>query len=134
AEDIAATLAADRAIAERQQTRYRARREERAAGGTFTVAATLLEQYAGRYDDGLMVYRQDDHLAIHPIKGAKGKIVPLYPQSDQTFICRDREIDVSFLHDENGQVTRVIVYQEGEAFEAKKLIHSEPVGPATLKP
>jgi WD40 repeat protein len=134
AEVIAATLAADRAIAERQQTRYRARRQQRAADGTFTVAATLLEQYAGRYDDGLIVDRQDDHLSIYPIKGARGAIVPLYPQSDQVFICRDREVDVTFLRDEYGQVTRVIVYQAGEAFEAKKQIHSEQVGPTTVKP
>jgi len=133
-EDVATTLAADRAIAERLKTRDRARQEQRAADGTFTVAATLLDQYAGQYKDGLIIDRQDDHLTIHPIKGARGAAVPLYPKSEHKFVCRDREIDVKFLRDENGQVTRVIVYQAGEAFEAKKQVDSEQVHSTGVKP
>ena len=122
---IAATDAAERSIAARIEQRHRFRQDQRSAGGTFPVTAALLDQYAGRYDHGLIVERQGDHLTIHPIKGARGAAVPLYAQSDKEFLCRDREINVTFLKDEKGHVTRVIVCQAGEAFEVQKLIDSE---------
>jgi hypothetical protein len=138
AEEIAGTLAADRGIADRIEKRRRASQERRASSGNYPVKSMLLKQYEGDYDDGLIVKPQDDHLAVYTIKGARGAPVHLYPQSETEseteFVCRDREIDVTFLKDGKGQVTRAIVWVEGEAFEAKKLIDSKPVGPTTVKP
>jgi WD40 repeat protein len=126
AQEIAATSAVDRALTERLENLHRVRHDQRAAGGTSRVEAALLDRYAGDYDS-LTVRREDDHLTIHPIHGARGATVPLFPQSKSEFICRDREIDVTFLINDNGQVSRVIVYQAGEAFEARKQSVSKQV-------
>jgi WD40 repeat protein len=133
AQEIAATSAADRALTERLQNLHRVRHEQRAAGVTKPVAAALLDRYAGHYDS-LTVRREDDHLTIHPIHGARGATVPLFPRSENEFVCPDREINITFLTNNNGQVTRVIVYQSGEAFEARKQSVSEQLHPTQDTP
>jgi DNA polymerase-3 subunit beta len=39
---------------------------------------------------------------------------------------RDRDIDVSFLHNEQGQVIRLIVQEQGRSYSARKLADTEP--------
>lgn len=136
--EIAADDGAERSIGARIEQRRRFRQDQRSASGTFPIPATLLDQYAGSYVgtdvSRLTIDRQGDCLAIHPIKGARGAAVPLYANSDHEFLSRDREIDVMFLKDEQGQVTRVIVYQAGEAFEAQKLNDHEQLNPTGGNP
>ncbi|MBS0266949.1 MAG: protein kinase [Planctomycetes bacterium] len=111
----------ERGAASRLEERQRQRQMQRSVEGTFPATVTLLERYVGTYENGLKILRSGDHLTVYPLKGARGAAAAVYAQSETRFTCREHEIDVTFLTDEQGQVTRVLVYQDGEAFEALKV-------------
>lgn len=120
ARQIADEATANQALAQSHEKIRRLRQEQRAADGNFSLTNAELDQYVGRYEGGLVVNNQDGHLTIHPIQGTQGAEISLYPQSANEFICRDREVDITFLKDEQGEVSRLIVYRDGEAVESKK--------------
>jgi hypothetical protein len=80
-----------------------------------------LDRYAGTYDRKLVVQRQADHLLLHSLPGAQGQPVAFYPASETEFFCRDRAIDLTFLIGADDTVTSILVYQNGEAQETKRL-------------
>jgi WD40 repeat protein len=118
---ITSTESDNREWVARLARRHEERQHRRSAGGAMTVTAAILDQYTGAYENGLTIRRQGNHLEVHPIQGAPGATALFYSQSQTEFHCRDRETDLTFLKDEAGHVTRVLVYQAGEAFEARKL-------------
>jgi WD40 repeat protein/serine/threonine protein kinase len=132
AEEIAAKVSADHALTQRREMRQK----QRAVAGTLRATAALLDQYAGRYEGGLTIEHRGGHLTIHPIRGVPGAAVAVYPEFEKEFVCRDRdlEVDVIFLTDEQERVSRVIVYRDGEVFEAKKQTSSDEVNPLEGKP
>ena len=66
--------------------------------------------------------RDGDHLTIYPVRGALGDPVAIDPQTEKEFFSRDQELDVTFLHDDQGHITRLIIHQNGRSFEAKKVV------------
>jgi hypothetical protein len=69
--------------------------------------------------------RDGDHLTIKPVRGALGMPVAIYPQSEKEFFSRDYELDVTFLHDDEGRIMRLIIHHYGRSFEA---VRSPPNG------
>jgi len=89
---------------------------------TIELDSKILEDYAGKYrlspDIVLEVLKENNHLfAQFP---ALGK-VELYPESETKFFLKVIDAQVSFLRDEKGEVTRLIVHQGGSNLPAPKL-------------
>lgn len=111
----------------RWNSRQASRRQEMQARTTReaqSMTRPQFESYTGAYEGGITIASETDHLTIRPIDGESGAPIMLYPSSPSEFFARDRDLDVTFLKDEAGQIVRVIIYQNGEAYEARRTIHS----------
>jgi WD40 repeat protein/serine/threonine protein kinase len=122
--EITAELAADEAAAERRRSRLRAQEAERHVRPALHLSQPRLDEFTGSYERGRTVRRDGDHLTIFPVRGALGDPVAILPQSEKEFFSRDQDLDVTFLRDPEGRVTRLIIHQNGRSFEAKKVVES----------
>lgn len=114
--------AEDRKLADHWETQRRAQRQARATRSSPSeLPPGLLDRYTGSYDGDLLVERKDDHLLLHSLPGARGVPVAFYLANETEFFCRDREIDIRFLISAEGHVASVVVYQDGEAVEARRV-------------
>jgi WD40 repeat protein len=120
--EITAELAADEAEADRRRAQLRARDVQQRSRPVLPLGAARLDDYKGSYERGRTVRRDGDHLTIYPVRGALGDPVAIYPQTEKEFFSRDEDLDVTFLHDDQGHVTRLIIHQNGRSFEAKKVV------------
>ncbi len=62
-----------------------------------------------------------DRELLHSLPGTQGQPVAFFPASETEFFCRDRPIDLTFLIGTDNTVTSIVVYQNGEAQETKRL-------------
>lgn len=64
------------------------------------------------------ITREGARFFVRPEKQGK---IELHPKSEAVFFNHYDEFEVSFVKDENGNVTKFILHQEGEDFPAKKI-------------
>jgi WD40 repeat protein len=120
--EITAELAADEAEADRHRAQFRTHQAEQHSRPVVHLDEARLDGYTGSYERGRTVRRDGEHLTIYPVRGALGDPVGIYPQTEKEFFSRDQDLDVTFLHDAEGRVTRLIIHQNGRSFEAKKVV------------
>jgi WD40 repeat protein len=120
--EITTELAADEAEADRSRGRLRSHQTELRSRPVLHLDEARLDAYTGNYERGRTVRRDGEHLTIYPVRGALGDPVAIYPQTEKEFFSRDQDLDVTFLHDDQGRITRLIIHQNGRSFEAKKVV------------
>src|SRR5262249_10898991 len=109
---------------DRRRSRLRAQEAERHVRPALHLSQSRLDEFAGSYERGRTVRRDGDHLTIFPVRGALGDPVAIIPQTEKEFFSRDLDLDVTFLRDAEGRVTRLIIHHSGRSFEAKKVVES----------
>jgi hypothetical protein len=86
------------------------------------VAEKILKQYVGDYElqPGfvLSVTQEGTQLSTQ----ATGQVkVEVYPESETKFFLKVVDAQIEFVKDESGKVTKLILYQNGQRLEAKKI-------------
>jgi hypothetical protein len=80
------------------------------------------DAYAGRYELApgavIIVSREGDRLTVH---GPGQPQAELLPESATTFFVRDVDAQYTFVADEGGRVTRLVVRRGGREFPARKI-------------
>jgi CubicO group peptidase (beta-lactamase class C family) len=88
---------------------------------TVTVADSILQSYTGEYELGpkatLTISREGNQLLAKPGKQDKS---PLFPETQNKFFVKFAEIEIEFIKDETGKISKAILYQNG-AHELKKI-------------
>jgi hypothetical protein len=87
-----------------------------------TVAASLLEDYAGLYqvDDErkISISREEDRLFLQVTRQAR---IEILPESETRFYVTEPEAAVMFVRDGNGDVTELVLHQAGREFHCRRL-------------
>jgi hypothetical protein len=85
------------------------------------VAAEILDSYAGEYEAlgrTLTITRSGDNLMV----GSRGfPQAPLFAESENRFFFKVVDLQISFVKNEKGEVTELILDQGGRTFRAKRL-------------
>jgi CubicO group peptidase (beta-lactamase class C family) len=88
---------------------------------TTAVADTVLEKYVGRYEltpkNTLTITREGSHLYGQPTGEQR---LELFPESQNKFFLKLAFIEVEFVSDNKGEISKVVIYQNG-THEAKRL-------------
>jgi D-alanyl-D-alanine carboxypeptidase len=86
------------------------------------VDPKIYDSYAGRYElePGyvLTVRREGNRLMLQPPKQAAGEI---FPASETEYFARGVEVEIKFVRNEQGQVTSLIIMQNGRNIPAKRV-------------
>jgi WD40 repeat protein/serine/threonine protein kinase len=115
---IEMAVAKEKSVDAVRESNSQRRLQERLSRPAAALNRFDLDACSGLYENGLTVESGADHLIIRPIEGHAGADVRLYAQSTTEFFARDCNLDVTFLKDNLGNVSRVVIVQEGLAFEA----------------
>ncbi len=81
----------------------------------------ILKSYAGKYTAGnreLTVTFEDGHLTAQAPGQANA---PLFAESTTKFFFRISDVEVEFVKDVAGKVTRAVIYQDGESIKAARM-------------
>jgi len=85
------------------------------------VADSVLQSYTGDYQLDpnriLTISREGNQLYGQP--GGQGKL-PIFPEAQNKFFLRNAPVEIEFVKDDSGKVTKAIIYQNG-AHDAKKI-------------
>jgi len=86
------------------------------------VAAAILENYVGRYQISptvvLIVTRRDDWLFVQS-RGAPE--TPIYPESHEKFFYKAADAQITFLTDETGRATDLVLRHGGHEVSAQRI-------------
>jgi hypothetical protein len=86
------------------------------------VDPAIYDAYVGRYElapDRIMtITREGDHLMAQPTGQRK---LEIFPESETEFFLKVGDISVSFVKDEQGNVTHIVVDQGGRSTRAKRV-------------
>jgi CubicO group peptidase (beta-lactamase class C family) len=81
----------------------------------------ILDDYVGEYeiqpDFNLTIAKENDHLTAQASGQSK---LDLVPESDTKFFVTQEDIEITFVKDQSGKVTHMILHQEGD-HELKKI-------------
>ena len=81
----------------------------------------LLDAYVGHYQFGPVVLAiTKDEGCLH-VQVVGQEAYPIYPESETTFFYTAADIQISFVKNENGNVTTLVWHQSGRRQTAKKL-------------
>ena len=85
------------------------------------IDSKILDNYVGEYeiqpDFNLTIAKENDHLTGQATGQTKFDLVP---ESDTKFFVTQEDIEITFVKDETGKVTHLILHQEGD-HELKKI-------------
>jgi hypothetical protein len=86
------------------------------------IDPAILDQYVGEYEvlpgRTMTIARSGDNL----IAGSKGfPTAPIFPESETKFFFKAVDVEVTFVKDDKGEVTEVVLDQAGRQFHAKKV-------------
>jgi len=86
------------------------------------IDSAILDRYVGEYEvlpgRTMTIARSGDNL----IAGSKGfPTAPIFPESEKKFFFKAVDVEVTFVTDEKGEVTEVVLDQGGRQFHAKKV-------------
>jgi hypothetical protein len=100
-----------------------------------TVAPEIYDAYLGRYeispDDYMTITREGDRLMVQP----KGKRkVEVFPESETEFFLKVADVQLTFIKDDKGKVTHLVLHQGGRETKAKRLDPDEAKARGTEKP
>ena len=118
--EISKVQASDQELADILAARRDERLNKRKTLDSVTLSSVELKALSGTYDGRLTVSIETDHITIQPIEGHAGVPVKLYAKSARKFFARDCELDVTFLTDKDGNVTRVVIHNNGIAHEVRR--------------
>ncbi len=85
------------------------------------VPVEILQSYVGTYawrDRGLTVSFDNGHLVAQAPGQANA---PLFAESETKFFFRTSDVEVEFMKDAKGKVTRAVIYQDGEVIKASRM-------------
>src|SRR5208283_4948271 len=86
------------------------------------VDAKLFDEYVGRYELApnfmLTVTREEDHLFVQATGQPKFEI---YPESDRDYFLKVVDAQITFVTDEKGRATELILHQGGIEQHAKRI-------------
>jgi CubicO group peptidase (beta-lactamase class C family) len=99
------------------------------------VDPAVFDAYVGRYeiapDDDLTITREGDRLMARP----KGKrMLEIFPESATEFFLKVADVQLTFVKDDRGKATHVVIHQGGHEVKAKRLEPDEAKTPETEKP
>jgi CubicO group peptidase (beta-lactamase class C family) len=99
------------------------------------VAPEVYDAYLGRYeiapDDYMTITREGDRLMAQP----KGKRkVEIFPESETEFFLKVADVQLTFVRDDEGKATHVVLHQGGRETKAKRLEPDEAKTRGTEKP
>ncbi len=86
----------------------------------------ILEAYTGQYQaspDTIVTIRRGDNRLTFQVN--QGSPIELFPESEERFFHKDSPTKVSFVRDEQGQVTQMILHRGGD-HAAKRIVASLP--------
>jgi CubicO group peptidase (beta-lactamase class C family) len=99
------------------------------------VAPELFDAYAGRYELGpdrvMTIVREGDHLFAQPTNQAR---LEFFPESETEFFSKVVDAQITFVKDDTGKVTHIVVSQGGRETRAKRLSGDEAARRATDVP
>jgi hypothetical protein len=82
----------------------------------------VLREYVGAYDAApemtIVVTLEDGRLNAHPTNQQK---LPLFPESREKFFLRAVNIQITFVRNDAGQVTGLVVHEGGRDTPARKV-------------
>jgi len=88
---------------------------------TVTVADTILQSYTGQYELApkfIITITKDGNNLFGQATG-QGKL-QIFPETQSKFFLKEVEAEVEFIKDDKGQITKLVLYQNG-AHDAKKI-------------
>jgi len=87
----------------------------------FKVDAKLLEEYAGEYETpfGILTIVKEGDRLLGRLSGEPDMV--LLPKSATQFVVAIADIPQTFVRDEKGQVTRLVILVRGQEIQAKKI-------------
>lgn len=91
-----------------------------------TVSVNKYDDYAGRYDYGgaiMKIRRDGDHLLAQLVGQPEFEI---FPKSENEFFWKVVDAQVTFVRNENGEVTHALHHQGGQEINAPKLKDEAP--------
>jgi CubicO group peptidase (beta-lactamase class C family) len=87
------------------------------------VSATVLDRYVGRYrlapNFVITMTREGDHLYT---QGSGQNRFELFPESEKEFFAKIGPIKVTFVTDDQGKATAIVVHQGGRDITAKRIV------------
>jgi CubicO group peptidase (beta-lactamase class C family) len=90
------------------------------------VAPELFDAYVGQYELGpervMTISREGDHLFAQPTNQPK---LEFLPESETDFFSETPDAQISFVKDENGKVTHMVIHLGGRDMKAKRLDRPE---------
>jgi hypothetical protein len=86
------------------------------------VDASILDQYVGEYEvlpgRTMTIARSGDNL----VAGSKGfPTAPIFPESETKFFFKAVDVELTFVKNEKGEVTEIVLDQGGRTFHGKKM-------------
>jgi WD40 repeat protein len=117
---INAAEAEFRSQVELQKARRRENVFERKNRKPTAVDITRLDEFTGHYGVGLIVTVEKGRLSIRPIEGEGGLPVSLFANSETEFFARSCDLQILFLRDAQGQVSRLVMCLNGHVSEAAR--------------
>jgi Domain of unknown function (DUF4440)/Domain of unknown function (DUF3471) len=87
------------------------------------VPANVLDRlagaYAGAHSGAIVVYRKQEFLVLQ----IQDKKYLLYPESENQFFTKDRDLTFEFVKNENSQVPKIVIRESGEIVETAEASH-----------
>jgi hypothetical protein len=83
-----------------------------------TLASNVIGQYTGIYEgpqSGMITVKRDGDLLI--VTSSKGISTRLYPEADNRFFVKDRDLSFEFVKNERNKVSLLLVRENGELVE-----------------
>src|SRR5262249_29228273 len=89
---------------------------------TVRVDPAILDRYAGEYEimpgRTMMIQKSGESLVV----GSKGfPTAPIFPESETKFFFKAVDVDLTFVKNDKGEVTEVIIDNGGRLFHAKRI-------------
>jgi hypothetical protein len=86
------------------------------------INPAILDDYVGEYEilpgRTMTIGRSGDNL----IAGSKGfPTAPIFPESETKFFLTAADVDITFVKNEKGEVTEIVIDQGGRTFHAKRV-------------
>jgi CubicO group peptidase (beta-lactamase class C family) len=87
-----------------------------------TVTNDVLQSYVGKYQIGpkvmITITKENNQLYAEPTSAPR---MAIYPQSQTRFFVKALPVEIEFVKDANGVVTKSVAYENGRGAEAKKI-------------
>jgi hypothetical protein len=98
------------------------------------INPSILDAYVGEYEilpgRTMTIQKSGQNLVV----GSKGfPTAPIFPESETRFFFKAVDVELSFVKNDKGEVTELVVDQGGRLFHARKLVKAPSAGPTSAK-